>query len=201
VSRLLSLVFDGKHRVSFGRSIEVILSPIFVSRMLEGFPVGNCSPYRGGTQHDIINHLENVVEELTKSSTLRVERDFGMLLDGAATSGYAYCCKKRDWPTDRIWDDYHVQGIVIVLSSLAPIAFYCPLKLHQSPRGKSYAYNFREAGTLPSGEWENETEWVVARLKNSGFEIPSREKLIEALPSEPWIPKHMWGRESAYLFF
>ena len=94
-----------------------------------------------------------------------------------------------------------IQGIVLFLCSLAPIAFFSPLVVRQSAKGTSYGFNLQQAGHLPPGDWEGERQWLVAELRAFGFDVPNREELIEPLPSEPGLQVGYWGLAQANLFF
>jgi hypothetical protein len=179
----------------------MLLSPIFLCRMADGYPVGDAWPYRGGSRQDILQHLEHAAEGLRQSPTLRVESDFTLLHDDAARSAHVYCCKKHEWPARHAGPACSVEGIVVFLCSLAPVAFYCPLEVLRSNQGDGYRYNLQQAGSLPPGDWNGELQWIVKNLEASGFRVPSREALVEPLPSVAEIPAHLWGVSEANLFF
>jgi hypothetical protein len=172
----------------------VIVVPKLLWRMVEGQPVGDVWPYRGGTQADIHEHLRRCAEALGQGSLLHAEPDFGMLLDGAIRSGLVYCTKRPLGPSAK-------DGLVIFLCAVAPLAACCPMTIHQSPQGVSRTLHGPQERELPLGDWEEEARWLVTQLEGWGFVVPNRQELSALLPDSPEIPERLRGQSQFNALF
>ena len=166
--------------------LEMILAPMFLWRAVQGHPVGDAWPYRGGTQSDIHQHLRSAAEVLSQGPFLDTESDFAMLFDDCCHSAMVYCTKKQDRPSS-------VHGITVFLCAFAPLAAFCPTTVHRTKIGMSHTMHLPQAGELPPGDWVVERQWLVSQLETLGFVVPSREELSLLLPHSSEIPEQIRG--------
>jgi len=174
----------------------VFLAPIYLARILQGFPIGDRWPYRGGTREEVRSFLDSVVVELKRIPHLHIEANFDLLDDESSSSINVLCFRKCDLPTNIHQKFIHRPGIGILLSALAPLACLFPIESNQT-----YVICPSLTGLLPAADWQIERQEIVALLESLGFQFPSREDLLEPLPSEPWIPQRMWGWPVFGVFF
>jgi len=167
----------------------VIISSIFLWQIAEGLPVGNTWPYQGGTAEDIGRHLRQVAAVLEKAPDLEVDVDFNMFLDESTRSIQLYFCKRAlaTAPEEQ-------QGLALFISSLAPVAAYCPAIVRRTRSGKSYRFQLAQGGEGPSGDWSQEITWITKELAESGFAVPEKRELQEILPNSPDIPPGFRGK-------
>jgi hypothetical protein len=174
----------------------VILAPIFLWRAAARHPVGDIWPYRGGTRADILDHLRHAADVLTQGPLLEGEVDFDMLLDESIRSGLVYCTKRDGGPKSA------KHGIAIFLSSVAPLAAFCPITIARSERGFARTFDGPRAGEWPPGDWEAESRWLAVQLEALSFIVPSREDLAATLPDAEEIPPVLRGQtQFAAIFF
>ncbi|MDZ8240647.1 MAG: hypothetical protein RMZ69_26425 [Nostoc sp. ChiQUE01a] len=169
----------------------MILTVKQLQSIIDGNPVGDTFPYFGGLPEDIENHLKAVVATLRRSPLLDVEAQFDSYGSGYASYVHVFCAKSNRQSTVRRGDIDCIDGIVVYLSRLAPIATYGVeqrTKHQQLPIISRGFLENRRIRQLPNGNWSNELDEIITTLENFRFLLPSLEELREPLPFKAKIP-------------
>ena len=157
--------------------------------LVAGRPVGTDWPYVGGSEADIEKHLRRAVAMLRSTGVLEVEADFEHYGSGYASYVHVFCEKTRGRSrTHRDGTDW-IDGIAVYLSRLTPFAIYGQEQRTKHATGGSQGYvSAADVYSLPAGDWQKESAAIRRVLRDLGFVLPERDRLVDRLPFRLRIP-------------
>jgi hypothetical protein len=157
--------------------------------IIGGLPIGERWPYSAGSADDIDQHLAAVVTQLSRSCLLEVEADFNHYGSGYASYVPVFCYKKDRKSTTRRDDTDWIDGILVYLCRLAPVAVYGPETESRAHRSGGHHFLMPDdLGRLLQGAWEEEVREVQAKLEAAGLTIPLQSEMARPLGFEAEIP-------------
>jgi hypothetical protein len=160
------------------------LSDADLRSLLAGRPFGLGTVYAGGDEAAIEGFLRGVVSGLARSALVAAEADFGHYGSGYASYVDVFCPKRGGRSTTEANDVQWIDGLVIYLSRLAPVAALGPSQRTRHRTGGSSDYlDASKVGLLPPGDWSAEANEVRAKLaENYGFTLLGQDELNRPLP-------------------
>lgn len=165
------------------------LSDAELRSLIAGRPFGPGTPYAGG-EAAIEKHLRKAVAGLARSSLVEVEADFGHYGSGYASYVDVFCPKRGGRSTMEANGVRRIDGLVIYLSRLAPLATYGPSQRTRHATGGSADYlDAGRVGRLPPGDWSAVRDEVQTKLvRYYGFTLLGQDELSCLLPFNADIP-------------
>jgi hypothetical protein len=160
------------------------LSDADLRSLIAGRPFGPGTVYEGGDEAAIEGFLRGVVAGLARSALVEVEADFGHYGSGYASYVDVFCPKRGGRSTAVVNGVRWIDGLVIYLSRLAPVAAFGPSQRTRHRTGGSYDYlDAGKVGVLPPGDWSAEAKEVRAKLAGRyGFALLGQDELSRPLP-------------------
>lgn len=165
------------------------LSDAELRSFIAGRPFGPGTPYEGG-EAVIEKHLRKTVAGLARSSLIEVEADFGHYGSGYASYVDVFCPKRGGRSTTEADGIRRIDGLVIYLSRLAPLAAFGAGQRTRHDKGGSMNYlDADQVGKAPPGDWTTVTAEVRTKLaRYYGFTLLSQDELSRPLPFDAKIP-------------
>lgn len=166
-----------------------------LQEIINGNPVGDDWPFLGGTNEDIRQHLQGVVEKLNQSVVLEVEAEFDSFGEGSASYAHLFCKRPHQESSyvreGRTWTD----GIAVYLSRLTPVAIYGTETRTTFERGSSHGFLEVEGiGQIPDASWTTEESVIQSILTEEGFTFLSSDELKQPLPFKAGINTEFDGK-------
>lgn len=160
------------------------LSDAELRSLIAGRPFGPGTVYEGGDEAAITGFLRGVVAGLARSALVEVEADFKHYGSGYASYVDVFCAKRGGRSTTEVNGVRWIDGLVIYLSRLAPVAALGPSQRTRHRTGGSSDYlDAGKVGVLPPGDWSAEWNEVHAKLTDRyGLTLLDRDELNRRLP-------------------
>lgn len=157
--------------------------------VIDGRPVGDFFPYKGGTQKQIQSFIKSIVGDLERSSLITVEADFNSYGSGYSSYIDVFCYKRDGSSTENKDNALWIDGITIFISKLAPVAILGASNKTKHLRGGSYIFlDINAINTMPKGNWGDVLQVIINKLNKYGIEILEKRDLAKSLDFNVKIP-------------